>query len=55
MDAYEAVDTRRAVRAFSGEPVPRAMLERVLAAAARAPSSGNLSHASVRRGRQSPG
>lgn len=42
MDVYEAVDSRRAVRAFSGEPVGREVLERVLAAAARAPSSGNL-------------
>ncbi|MFE7625561.1 nitroreductase [Streptomyces sp. NPDC057509] len=42
MDVYEAVDSRRAVRAFSDEPVPKATLERVLAAATRAPSSGNL-------------
>ncbi|GGN21598.1 oxidoreductase [Streptomyces fuscichromogenes] len=42
VDVYEAVDSRRAVRAFSDEPVPRAVLERVLAAARRAPSSGNL-------------
>lgn len=42
MDVYEAVDSRRAVRAFSDEPVPRAVLERVLTAATRAPSSGNL-------------
>ncbi|MFJ5271028.1 nitroreductase [Streptomyces sp. NPDC088358] len=42
MDVYEAVDSRRAVRAFSDEPVPIEMLERVLSAAARAPSSGNL-------------
>ncbi|MEU8402596.1 nitroreductase [Nonomuraea sp. NPDC048892] len=42
MDVYEAVDSRRAVRAFSDEPVPMDVLERVLAAAARAPSSGNL-------------
>lgn len=42
MDVYEAVDSRRAVRAFSAEPVPREVLDRVLAAAARAPSSGNL-------------
>ncbi|MDI2124805.1 nitroreductase [Yinghuangia seranimata] len=42
MDVYEAVDTRRAVRAFSDEPVPRETLERVLTAATRAPSSGNL-------------
>lgn len=42
MDVYEAVDSRRAVRAFSDEPVPGEVLERVLTAAARAPSSGNL-------------
>lgn len=42
MDVYEAVDSRRAVRAFSDEPVSRKTLERVLAAATRAPSSGNL-------------
>ncbi|MEU8362560.1 nitroreductase [Nonomuraea sp. NPDC048882] len=42
MDVYEAVDSRRAVRAFSDEPVPMDVLERVLAAATRAPSSGNL-------------
>ncbi|MFJ4467192.1 nitroreductase [Streptomyces sp. NPDC089424] len=42
MDVYEAVESRRAVRAFSDEPVSREVLERVLAAAARAPSSGNL-------------
>ncbi|WP_046728817.1 nitroreductase [Streptomyces humi] len=42
MDVYEAVDSRRAVRAFSDRPVPREVLERVLAAAGRAPSSGNL-------------
>ncbi|GAA3284528.1 MULTISPECIES: nitroreductase [Dactylosporangium] len=42
MDVYEAVDSRRAVRAFSDRPVPREVLERVLGAAARAPSSGNL-------------
>ncbi|MFE8991372.1 nitroreductase [Streptomyces collinus] len=42
MDVYEAVDSRRAVRAFSDKPVSKETLERVLAAAARAPSSGNL-------------
>jgi nitroreductase len=42
VDVYEAVDSRRAVRAFSGEPVAKEVLERVLAAATRAPSSGNL-------------
>ncbi|MEU4622105.1 nitroreductase [Actinoplanes sp. NPDC023801] len=39
---YEAVRSRRAVRAFSDEPVPMEVLGRVLAAASRAPSSGNL-------------
>ncbi|GAA2326679.1 nitroreductase [Streptomyces kunmingensis] len=42
MDVYEAVDSRRAARAFSDEPVSREVLERVLTAATRAPSSGNL-------------
>lgn len=42
MDVYDAVDSRRAVRAFSAQPVPKQVLERVLKAAARAPSSGNL-------------
>jgi len=42
MDIYAAVASRRAVRAFTDEPVPRAVLERVLTAAARAPSGGNL-------------
>ncbi|MFF7966952.1 nitroreductase [Streptomyces sp. NPDC007903] len=42
MDVYEAVDSRRAVRAFSDEPVPKEVLERVLTTATRAPSSGNL-------------
>ncbi|WP_405403477.1 nitroreductase [Streptomyces sp. NBC_01104] len=42
MDVYEAVDSRRAVRAFSDEPVSRETLERVLTAATRSPSSGNL-------------
>ncbi|MFJ2162883.1 nitroreductase [Streptomyces sp. NPDC087856] len=42
MDVYEAVDSRRAVRAFSDDPVPKNVLERVLNAATRAPSSGNL-------------
>ncbi|MEV5852984.1 nitroreductase [Streptomyces anulatus] len=42
MDVYEAVGSRRAVRAFSDEPVPKEVLERVLTAATRAPSSGNL-------------
>jgi nitroreductase len=42
LDVYAAVDSRRAVRAFKDEPVAREVLERVLTAAGRAPSSGNL-------------
>ncbi|GAA2690426.1 nitroreductase [Streptomyces lunalinharesii] len=42
MDVYEAVASRRAVRRFSGEPIPRETLERVLSAATRAPSGANL-------------
>ena len=42
MDVYEAVTSRRAVRAFTDQPVPKDVLARVLAAAARAPSGGNL-------------
>jgi nitroreductase len=42
MEVYEAVLTRRAVRGFTAEPVPAGVLERVLGAAARAPSGGNL-------------
>jgi nitroreductase len=42
VDVYEAVDSRRAVRAFTDEPVSAEVLERVLTAATRAPSNGNL-------------
>jgi nitroreductase len=42
MDVYEAVTSRRAVRAFTDRPVAREVLERVLAAAARSPSGSNL-------------
>ena len=42
IDVYAAVASRRAVRAFTDEPVPRETIERVLTAAARAPSGGNL-------------
>jgi nitroreductase len=37
-----AVAARRSVRAFTDEPVPRAVLEDLLARAVRAPSGGNL-------------
>ncbi|MEV0701536.1 nitroreductase [Saccharopolyspora sp. NPDC050389] len=42
MDVFDAVASRRAVRGFTGQPVPRAVLRRVLTAAARSPSGGNL-------------
>ncbi|MEW1655145.1 nitroreductase [Streptomyces sp. NPDC093707] len=42
MDVYEAVRSRRAVRGFTGEPVPRQVLTRVLTAAGRSPSGANL-------------
>src|SRR5215475_11246316 len=42
MDVYEAVRTRHSVRNFTDRPVPREALERVLAAAAWAPSGSNL-------------
>ena len=42
MDVYEAVRSRRAVRAFTDEPVSREVLERVLSAAAWSPSGSNI-------------
>jgi nitroreductase len=42
MDVYEAVASRRAVRSFTDDDVPRQVLDRVLGAAARSPSSGNM-------------
>ncbi|GAA5016281.1 nitroreductase [Streptomyces siamensis] len=42
MDVYEAVTSRRAVRGFTDRQVPREVLERVLSAAAWAPSGSNL-------------
>ncbi|WP_234544694.1 nitroreductase [Streptomyces shenzhenensis] len=42
MDIYEAVESRRAVRGFSGRDVPREALQRVASAAAWAPSASNL-------------
>ncbi|MEU6818634.1 nitroreductase [Streptomyces sp. NPDC046860] len=42
MDVYEAVASRRAVRAFTDREVPADTLERVLSAAAWAPSASNL-------------
>lgn len=42
VDVYEAMRSRRSVRGFLNRPVPGAVLTRVLNAALRAPSGGNL-------------
>jgi nitroreductase len=42
VDVYEAVQSRQSVRGFTSRPVDRDMLSRVLVAATRAPSGGNL-------------
>jgi len=42
MDVYSAVRTRQSIRRFTDQPVPREVLERVLAAAADAPSGSNM-------------
>lgn len=42
MDVYQAVETRRAVRGFTDEPVSEEVLRRVLTAAAWAPSGSNI-------------
>ncbi len=41
MDVIEAIHTRRSVRAFKPDPVPRAVLQAILQAALRAPSWEN--------------
>lgn len=41
-DAEAAVTSRRSIRAFLPEPVPRAIVERIIAGAARAPSGTNM-------------
>ena len=38
---FDAITTRRSVRGFLDRPVPRTTVERILAAAARAPSANN--------------
>ena len=38
----EAILSRRSLRAFKPDPVPRAMVERILAVASRAPSGSNI-------------
>jgi nitroreductase len=42
VNVYEAMRSRRSVRSFLSRPVPAAVLTRVLSAALRAPSGGNL-------------
>ncbi len=42
MDVFEALATRRSLRGFRPDPVPRDSLERILTAAARAPSGSNI-------------
>ncbi len=41
MDFEELVNTRRSVRGFRAEPVPRSVIEQIIAIAKRAPSSMN--------------
>lgn len=48
MDVREALARRVAVRAFRPDPVPEAVVRDILAAAARAPSGGNLQPWQVR-------
>jgi len=42
MEVYEAIYGRRSIRAFQPEPVPRAVIEKILDAAIRAPSNSNV-------------
>jgi len=42
MDIYDAIRTRRSVRAYRSDPIPQAVLTRVLDAARVAPSAGNV-------------
>ncbi|MEI9995679.1 MAG: nitroreductase [Rhizomicrobium sp.] len=42
MNVSEALATRKSIRAFRADPVPRAVIEEILLKAARAPSGGNL-------------
>ncbi len=41
MDFFEVIEARRSVRSFRDKPVPRESIERMLAAAGRAPSAMN--------------
>jgi nitroreductase len=42
VNVYEAVDSRKSIRDFLATPVPPAVIRRVLLAALRAPSGGNV-------------
>ncbi|NHK28142.1 nitroreductase [Parvularcula flava] len=42
MSVSDAVMERRSIRAYTDQPVPRAVIEEILSLAARAPSGGNL-------------
>jgi nitroreductase len=48
MDVLDAIATRRSVRGFLPDPVPRAAIEAILKAAARAPSGSNIQPWKVR-------
>jgi nitroreductase len=41
MDTIEAIEGRRSIRRFSADPVPRELVERVLAASVQSPSAKN--------------
>src|SRR5271157_3430690 len=41
IDVFEAIHTARAFRRFKPDPVPEAVITRILDAAIRAPSAGN--------------
>jgi nitroreductase len=44
LDVFEAMHTARAMRRFKSDPVPEALITRILDAAIRAPSAGNAQH-----------
>ncbi len=48
LDVYAALHQRKSIRAFRPDPVPRAAIERILAAAARSPSGTNIQPWQVR-------
>jgi len=42
LDVLEAINARRSIRSYRGDPVPEAMVLKVLEAATKAPSAGNV-------------